>query len=306
MPRAWAKIHRQAVNSPNLNKLLETEPLAEALYWRLLATCTPYGRSPATPETFKARVCPWTEVSIDQIARALDALEEYGLIRRYCSPPGTYLEIINWFEFQSFNWTFMDKPELPAPPDWQPPPDLLDFLDAQGDKPNVTPERYGIVTTVPTTVPTVVPTNTPTKGEQEGEVEGEGDVEGEVDTTPPPKSETKAEKQARLIAAEQEFRSGFSATELVLVDAYLDIAASENKTEHITQGRTVSCLEELTELKEQLGHDRFITGMRAANNAGAPSPTYVKKAGMNTSRKSSKTLPARKDAKYGEPGRIEL
>ena len=49
MARTWAKIHKQAINSDNLNRLLEEYPLAEALYWRLLATCTAYGRGAATP-----------------------------------------------------------------------------------------------------------------------------------------------------------------------------------------------------------------------------------------------------------------
>jgi len=303
MARTWAKIYKQAVNSDNLNKLLEAEPLAEALYWRLLATCTAYGRSPATPETFKARVCPWANISIDQIAHALDALEEHGLIRRYTVNPGTYLEVINWFQFQSVNWMFMDKPELPPPPDWDPPQSLLDFLEEHADKANVTPERYGISTTVGTIVDTIVGTNGGTEGgttSREGE--GEGEVEGDIDkarvgSDAPRSKPRKLTPQQKAI---EDLWHAFGFDGKPSGKGYSGIA--KLVAEHgIPMVKQYTAFIKRAPPKLPEGAEPWAWFKQQFRAAMKRPWEWQRKQG-----KTGKTLPARGDADYGEPGKIEL
>ncbi len=136
--------------------LLDLNPLAYALYMNAKAVCDQYGRLPGSPVKFASLVCPMSrKVGLPKIAKAMQdmasvrATDGSLLVRLYEVGGDTYLEIVDYNKIDETDWRNVGKPEYPAPPDWQPPRDLILFIaeatDGQGDKKSrIYPERYGL------------------------------------------------------------------------------------------------------------------------------------------------------------------
>ncbi len=256
---------------------------------------------------------PVTEENVEQ---ALAALEEGGLIVRY----DDYGFLLGWYEHQFIDRRYREPSSLAPPPvevdSWEAAEAIrqeyakaqnIDFAKAQF-RPALRWSLQNEYQEDSATRENHESNTRETHAGREGKgKEGKG-KEGTTTSSPPSARETKAERQARLNANEEKLRSAFTADELILVDAYLEIAAGETKSGQITQGGTITRLDELNTVKNEVGHDRFMGGMRAANSAGAPNANYVKKVALSQARAgdSGKTIPARGDVDYGEPGKIEM
>lgn len=144
MAKHWAKVHRGAMLSERLCALWRKSKIACALYWPLKAEADDFGRFTANPAKFAHVVGGLTGLSPAQAAKAMDAMEECGLIRRYTVDGDELLELIDYHKHDSPNWLRLSGPEYPAPPGWEPPPSLVEFAEKSGDLENVTPDRYGI------------------------------------------------------------------------------------------------------------------------------------------------------------------
>jgi hypothetical protein len=148
MGKDWAKVYRNCRDSERLTKLLAKNGFAEAIYWRLKAHADDFGRYLGDAHAVAAGVCPRNIIEghfkLRKVEQALSDMQECGLIAFYEVDGKKYLEIVDYNTHAHDKWANIGRPEYPAPPDWQPPADLVDFLVANSKSRNVTAERYGI------------------------------------------------------------------------------------------------------------------------------------------------------------------
>jgi len=148
MAKQWAKIYRNVKDSDRLTALLNRNPLAEALYWRIKAHADDFGRFVADPAEVGAAVCPRNliggSLTVPKVAKALDDMAACGLITFYEVGGKRYLEIVDYFNHAHENWSNISRPEYPAPEGWTPPETLVQFLIQNAKSRNVSPERYGV------------------------------------------------------------------------------------------------------------------------------------------------------------------
>jgi len=144
MAKQWAKVHRDAMLSERLCCLWRKSKTALALYWPLKAHADDFGRFTADPARFAHVIGGLARITPTQAARALDAMEACGLIRRYEVDGDELLEIVDYHRHDRPNWLRVSGPEYPPPPDWEPPADLVAFAEQYGHLKNVTPDRYGL------------------------------------------------------------------------------------------------------------------------------------------------------------------
>ena len=74
----------------------------EALFYRLLVSCDDYGRYDARPKLIKGRLFPLKDdVTVELVKQGLARLEATGLLYRYKSGEGLYLQICTWDKHQN-------------------------------------------------------------------------------------------------------------------------------------------------------------------------------------------------------------
>jgi len=148
MAKHWTKIRSDVVLSERMADLLDRNPLAYALFMNAKAACDDYGRLPASPRKFKGLTAPLTRYTPAKIEKAIQDMAACGVVALYSADGDDYLEIIRYNDVEETEWRNVGKPEYPAPPDWQPPDDLLEFIASATDgtdrKSRIYPERYGI------------------------------------------------------------------------------------------------------------------------------------------------------------------
>jgi len=95
-------------------------------------------------------------------------------------------------------------------------------------------------------------------------------------------------RQAGLSKAKDEILSALDDTDIALVQAYVEIAANENKSKQISLGGEVTRLKEIVALRDEFvagdaanGQAAWRYGMSQANSHNAPNANYVKKAAKN-------------------------
>jgi len=144
MAKHWTKIRSDVVTSTRMAALLDARGPAYGLYIQAKAVCDDYGRLPAEPRKFKALAAPMSELSVNEVADALDLMEQIGVTRRYQVDGETYMEIAAYNEIEDTYWLNVGRPEYPAPPDWTPPATLIEFLASNLGKSGIFAERYGM------------------------------------------------------------------------------------------------------------------------------------------------------------------
>jgi hypothetical protein len=137
-------LYRQTTRSRDLTELFDSDPLAEALFYRLLAGSDDFGRLDWDVDLIRADCFPRSRRKPAAIEKALAALVERDMIFRYTVNGKDYLQITHYDDFQGEQGWARVKVACPPPPEWSPPESLVAFLDSTQDK-RFLPERYGLV-----------------------------------------------------------------------------------------------------------------------------------------------------------------
>ena len=120
MPRQGKprSIHPSCSTSLSLANL---SPLAELLFYHMIANADDQGRLPGDLRVLKALVCPMREeITRENINTLLDEIENQGMILRYSDSNGPVIQIRNWWKHQSPQWSY--------PSEYAPPPGWVDHL----------------------------------------------------------------------------------------------------------------------------------------------------------------------------------
>jgi hypothetical protein len=150
MARQWRRLYAKVVENEDLAMAGEECEFAERLFFRMIATCDDYGRLPGSAFGLQGRACPGVGKTSKQIMEAVEVLAEYDLIERYQVDGKDYIYLPGWFEHQAQKWFATGAPEYPAPPDWEPPESLVEWVNekrhARGEygTPIYPPSRYGL------------------------------------------------------------------------------------------------------------------------------------------------------------------
>lgn len=91
------------------SKLSEVPMLARLLFTWLIPHCDDSGNMDAQPKIVKAIVLPLTDDTVEDIAKAIEALKEVGLITLYKAKNGSnsediFLHINKWEQHQTIRW----------------------------------------------------------------------------------------------------------------------------------------------------------------------------------------------------------
>lgn len=101
--------------SPNIERLNWFE---EVCFYRLIVQCDDYGRLDARPPLVRARLFPLQEeVTTDDVAAALEALEDAGLLLRYTVEEQPYLQLLTWGRHQKVRTPRLRFPPPPVYPE---------------------------------------------------------------------------------------------------------------------------------------------------------------------------------------------
>lgn len=103
----------------------------------------------------------------------------------------------------------------------------------------------------------------------------------DAETPDPPTSRPNKPSKAANASVEDQLASltaNLPPADITLIDAFLELAAAENKSGSITASRRVNETRALCELQQEIGTDAWRYGMEAAIRAEAPNINYVKKA----------------------------
>ena len=149
--KQWTKLRRDIIKSERMATLLESSPLAYALYMNAKAVCDDYGRIEASPRKFKGLVAPLSGIPIDAVAKAIEAMgnvfaeDGMPLVNLYSVDGDRYMEIVGYNDVEETDWRNVSKPSFPEPDDWTPPKSLLTFFIRYAPRDSrVTLERYGL------------------------------------------------------------------------------------------------------------------------------------------------------------------
>jgi hypothetical protein len=140
MPR-YAQLYEQVGESNDIGFLLETNPLAAALFLVSVARADLYGILPGEARDYRTRVCPAAAVPVEDVEVALQAMIERGMCTRYEANDRKYLYICSYHSYQQVRWDRTGRPSNPLPQDWVVPRTLVDSLDSEKRK---TAAFYGL------------------------------------------------------------------------------------------------------------------------------------------------------------------
>lgn len=148
MGKQYARILRDVTGSERLAVLLDTNPFAEALYWRPKAMADDYGRYHGTPQAVATGCCPRNLLRrgfrLAKIGKALAVLEACGCLSFYEVAGRRYLLLTDYFSHAHTRWAHVGRPEYPAPPGWIAPPELVTWLLGSAHLRAIHPERFGV------------------------------------------------------------------------------------------------------------------------------------------------------------------
>jgi DnaD/phage-associated family protein len=91
--------------------------MAQLLQIGIFTSADDQGRMKANPAYLRSVVFPYGEMSLKDIAEWLDLIEANGTIRRYEADGKDYLQLLNWWEYQSLS--FAMPSDCPAPDGWK-------------------------------------------------------------------------------------------------------------------------------------------------------------------------------------------
>ena len=115
-------------------KLSRVSDFSALLFTWIIPHCDDFGHFERSPEMVKAIVVPLRNKTVDEIEMALKELEDSELIVKYISSDVPYLEITQWYNFQSFKNYHQLIAQYPMPP-WSSDKGQSELLDV----PPITP-----------------------------------------------------------------------------------------------------------------------------------------------------------------------
>ena len=92
-------------------------PMAQLLQIGIFTSADDQGRIKANPAYLRSVIFPYGEMSLKDIAEWLDLIEANGTIKRYEADGKDYLQLLNWWEYQSLS--FAMPSDCPAPDGWK-------------------------------------------------------------------------------------------------------------------------------------------------------------------------------------------
>lgn len=92
-------------------------PMAQLLQIGIFTSADDQGRIKANPAYLRSVIFPYGEMSLNDIAEWLDLIEANDTIRRYEADGKDYLQLLNWWEYQSLS--FAMPSDCPAPDGWK-------------------------------------------------------------------------------------------------------------------------------------------------------------------------------------------
>ena len=86
------------------------------LWQGIIAVVDDQGRMPGDARFIRSMVWPYDDISIAEVESDLQQLSEQGMVYRYSNSGDLYIQIINWWKYQSMNWA--GPSGFPAPDGW--------------------------------------------------------------------------------------------------------------------------------------------------------------------------------------------
>lgn len=128
----YSRVCYQIGESPEIGELLETNPLAAALFPLAIARADLFGILPRERRRFRSRVCPAANLDLEAVEQALADLERLDLIRSYQDDDGKpLLQITNYHRHQVVRWGHgVGSPDEQLPHWWSTPVELQEWLDS--------------------------------------------------------------------------------------------------------------------------------------------------------------------------------
>lgn len=140
----WKKLARRITEDRYLTELFDAYPRAEGVFYRMIAAADDYGRLPADTPLLRAKICPRSSLPDKKITTEVNRLVNSGKVTRYTVRDEEYLAIVNYHRYQETDWSKTGKPEYPAPPDWEPPAELVSFVESHATTGKFPWSRYGV------------------------------------------------------------------------------------------------------------------------------------------------------------------
>ena len=130
--RGYTALHARSCESLVLSALIDECPDAYILFIQMIAGAGAWGRFPAHPKLLRRRVLGLSErMTAEIVGDALTELSRRNLVVIY--PDGAGQEVValrTHFEHNPHHgWHRLGPPEFPPAPDFDPPADLLKYLD---------------------------------------------------------------------------------------------------------------------------------------------------------------------------------
>ena len=144
MAKDWKKLARRITEDRYLTELFDAYPRAEGVFYRMIAAADDYGRLPADTPLLRAKICPRSSLPDKKITTEVNRLVNSGKVARYSVRGEEYLAIVNYHRYQETDWSKTGKPEYPAPPDWEPPAELVAFVESHATTGKFPWSRYGV------------------------------------------------------------------------------------------------------------------------------------------------------------------
>jgi hypothetical protein len=132
MPR-FAKLSERTGQDVTLCSLAEQQPFAALLFTWSIAAADVYGILPAHPREYHARVAPALRITEADVAAAIEAQVDAGLLHRYEAEGRQLLYLRNYHKHQTVRWARVGAPEYPLPECWRIPGKLRDHLHGRSE-----------------------------------------------------------------------------------------------------------------------------------------------------------------------------
>jgi len=240
-----------------------------------------------------------------EIAPGLTRLEEAGLIECY-GQSGDYAWFPGWFEHQNIPQGRRSESSLPAPPHtdgqipcWADAEQAREDMAKAKDCPLQQVRADDAVRWVRNHTVDDPSTNRQPDVTRRDVTRLDKQPSSKTVPVSEPirKAETRKQRQQRLLAEEEALREQFSADELQLVDAYIEIVDSDLKRGTTPGGRVtrmqqlIDVANDINELVEAEGLPperagrAFLYGLEQACNAGAANKNYVKTCAISSLRR---------------------
>jgi len=144
VPR-WAKLSERIGQDGRLAEVAEANPLAALFFTWGLAAADVYGILPGDPREYRARVAGAMQTPLPEVADAIAAQVEAGLITAYQDGDTALLYIHHYHDYQDVRWSRVGPPEYRLPDSWTIPGALLEWLgDPRSKQAHKTAAYYGL------------------------------------------------------------------------------------------------------------------------------------------------------------------